>query len=234
MGRTESSAPTKALQPFAVQPTLAVIVTWVRWAEVVPPYGGWKSHHRPLGRPRKLPRVWRDTQVPPYGKDGAFCRSARGFGIAARGTAGRVVPPYGGAGFRAWVLVAPSSVTAVGRDTFPPRGKAGRSRAPPLRKRCSRLPFGRRLWDCGKGYGGPRSSRPTESAFSGRGWLSPPHPSRPGAVTPSPPWGKAGRRGRRPLREGRLFRYSCFCHKRCVPTPGCACRSMQSTSKSPD
>ena len=36
--------------------------------------------------------------------------------------------------FGAWVVVAPSSVTAVGRDTFPPWGKAGRSRAPPLRR----------------------------------------------------------------------------------------------------
>ena len=36
-------------------------------------------------------------------------------------------PPHFGvyAFFGVWVVVAPSSVTAIGRDTFPPWGKVG-------------------------------------------------------------------------------------------------------------
>ena len=108
-------------------------------------------------------------------------------------------------------VFAPSSVTAVGRDAFPPWGKAGRSRTPPLRRETAPLPFIAAGWvrrsgadrvvrpyegivavchatniggDCYLGTAGRGRPALRRVRFSGRGWLSPPHPSAAEGVGP--------------------------------------------------
>ena len=158
------------------------------------PYGGGGAGCRLFGR-----GVWRDTQVPPYGGNEAGWHSS--------GRAG----------------IAPSSVTAFGRATFPPGGRRAAGGRRPLRMLCRKVLHHRPLirhglWPCHLlptlRHPVPRPLGPWQPGRClAAPSLHPPYPKGTGSTSRScprgvslasaalraqPPRGKAGRRAQPP------------------------------------